>query len=347
MLKKIIIIGVGLLLAACGGSGGGGSGTPTPTVTPTPTPTPTGTPTPGGYIKGVNYDPAHSQSYISGQNSGNIAEMQTSIDADLQQISNLGFTVIKSYYSEYCTGTTCINIADEVAKYPKLKLAIGVFEFQAGNPRSWTSNQVNAAITAVNNHPDEIVAIVVGNEDIESGIVDSNGNNIGDDIVTDINMIKAGITGTVPPIGTAQTQNTWMNPSALPSGLLNTITYAGANIYPFFGGVNSGVVAANSIPTSVAQIVSTLKNAGYTGQVAVTEEGFASSGVSTLTVFPSQQNETEYYNTWKNRQDTFDSYYFSMYDFTTQIDPNNVNNYFGLCSISGGTKSIAMLNCGS
>lgn len=342
MRRQIIAACLGLFITACGsggsssgggGSGGGGSGN-------RPS---------NGYITGINYDPAHSQTYIDGQKSGNVDQMRSSIDADLQQISALGFTVVKTYYSEYCSGNGCINVADEVAKYAKLKLALGVYEYFGGsNDRIFTQSQVNAAIKAVNDHPSEIVAIIVGNEDVS--LIDHNGNNGAENIMTDIAKIKAGIMGTVPPIGTAQTQNTWMNHSTLPNGFLSSLTYVGANIYPYFGGVVSGIAAADDVPGNVSEIVTTLKNAGYSGPVAVTEEGFASSGTSsTLTVYPSQQSEIGYYNTWKNRVDTFDSYYYSMYDSIPGVEfpVDSSNNYFGLCTANGSTKDPAMINCGS
>ena len=337
MMKQIILISACLSLVACGDGSSSGGGSPTNP--------------PANNIRGINYDPAHSAAYLSGQqqnDANGLNEMRQSIDSDLEQISSLGFNVVKTYYSQYCNGVGCINIADEVAKVPNLKLAIGVFEFSqqnGGEPRSYTLDQMTAVITAVNKYPNEIVAIIVGNEDVTD--TDSLGNSIGNDIINDINAIKTSISGSNVPIGTSQTQNTWMNPGVLPNGFLNALTLVGANIYPFFGGTSNGIAAANSITASVAQITSTLKSSGYNGKIVVTEEGFASSGTAANT-YPSLQNENNYYLTWKNRSDSFDSYYFSMYDLVpgSEFSIDNPNNYFGLCNENGKTKLISMMNCG-
>jgi exo-beta-1,3-glucanase (GH17 family) len=346
MFKKIILLISFTVITACGGKDGNAV---TPTKSPTPSPTPT-----QNQIHGINYDPSHSQAYLTAQSNNNVETMKNIIDNDLKQISAAGFNVIKSYYSEYCdNGGQCINITDEVAKISNLKIALGVFEFNqaTGGLRSYTTTgQIPAAITAINNHRELITAVIVGNEDIANSNhlanLDSNGNLIANNIISDINTIKAGITTSLPPIGTAQTQNTWMTPQSIPNGFLQSINFVGANIYPFFGGVSDGVAAANDVPITLQQITNTLQHNGYTGSIAVTEEGFPSGGIQ-INTFPAQNAEKNYYLTWKSRNDNFDSYYFSMYDLhpDTQYLANNPNNYFGLCDQNGMTKDASMLIC--
>ena len=109
---------------------------------------------------GINYDPAHSAAYVQAQAAGNLEGMKSAITQDLQQIKTMGFTVIKTFFSTFCTNQPrCVPIA-ELARAQGMQVLVGVYEFrtrgQGGNDACgneaicelWTVPQVEAAISS-------------------------------------------------------------------------------------------------------------------------------------------------------------------------------------------------------
>jgi hypothetical protein len=78
-------------------------------------------------VNGVNYDPAHSAVYLEGQAKNNLQQMTNVINNDLAQIKNsLNFSIIKTYYSEYCAYSgQCVSIA-QLANAAGLQVFLGV-----------------------------------------------------------------------------------------------------------------------------------------------------------------------------------------------------------------------------
>jgi hypothetical protein len=63
-------------------------------------------------VNGINYDPAHNPDWEQQRSAGNVEQMKKMINKDLGQITAMGFTAIKTYYSTFCTNKPeCIDIA--------------------------------------------------------------------------------------------------------------------------------------------------------------------------------------------------------------------------------------------
>jgi exo-beta-1,3-glucanase (GH17 family) len=292
---------------------------------------------------GINYDPAHSGAYLQAQKTNDFATMNRVVGDDLTQIRSLGFSRVKTFYSTYCTinGQQCVNIAD-LAYARNIRVMLGVFEFP--DHPDWTQSQINAAVDAVLRYPNTVVAIVVGNEDM----FDSRGNPqqaMQQRIVADMNTIRSRTSNKVL-VTTAQREPDWIRLVASdPQKVLQNVTVIGANIYPFWGGspekVN-GKSVANNIQAAVTTLVSrTAKN------VIVTEEGWPSCGNNAGMKDMNIESEIDYFNTWKTRQQNFDSYYFSAYDkqSVAQCSNDDADRNFGLCSESGLTKDVRLMKC--
>ncbi|HEY8212881.1 MAG TPA: glycoside hydrolase, partial [Methylocystis sp.] len=276
---------------------------------------------------GINYDPAHSGAYLQAQKTNDFATMNRVVGDDLTQIRSLGFSRVKTFYSTYCTinGQQCVNIAD-LAYARNIRVMLGVFEFP--DHPDWTQSQINAAVDAVLRYPNTVVAIVVGNEDM----FDSRGNPqqaMQQRIVADMNTIRSRTSNKVL-VTTAQREPDWIRLVASdPQKVLQNVTVIGANIYPFWGGspekVN-GKSVANNIQAAVTTLVSrTAKN------VIVTEEGWPSCGNNAGMKDMNIESEIDYFNTWKTRQQNFDSYYFSAYDkqSVAQCSNDDADRNFG------------------
>ena len=126
-------------------------------------------------VNGINYDPAHTQAWITAQQNNDTRTMRKLITQDLAQIKAMNFGVIKTFYSQYCpiNGQNCIDVAG-LAQQAGLQVMLGVREFTTrtgdgcGNDcPAWTAVQVRSAINqAMNFSPKTIIGIVVGNEDM-------------------------------------------------------------------------------------------------------------------------------------------------------------------------------------
>jgi exo-beta-1,3-glucanase (GH17 family) len=222
-------------------------------------------------VNGINYDPAHSQAWITAQQNNDAGTLRRLLTQDLAQIKLMNFAVIKTFFSQYCpiNGQNCINVAD-VAQPLGLQVLLGVREFttlvgdSCGNDcPAWTATQVQSAISQANNSPQTIIGIVVGNEDM----FDFAGNPWNADnaaklcpnltrpadcdmqgrIVADINNIRQQTAQKVP-VTTSQRQPDWCGGSQPgcapdrtnslnqqdPANVLGNVPVIGANIYPYW-----------------------------------------------------------------------------------------------------------------
>jgi exo-beta-1,3-glucanase (GH17 family) len=309
-------------------------------------------------VNGVNYDPAHSAAYLEGQAKNNLQQMTNVINNDLSQIKiALNFSIIKTYYSEYCTYSgQCVSIA-ELANAAGLQIFLGVYEFPA--EPEWTKAQVKAAIAAAKNptYGKAVIGIVVGNEDM----FDYRGAAIPTmqrRIVADIKTIMAQVT---VPVTTAQRQGDWCGGAAAgcdhnrssnhhpslnqsdPYGVLKTLSVIGVNIFPYWGGSPEqidGVSVASQTQTTAMQLQKQLgKN------VIVTEEGWPSCFNPGQNSAATLANEQDYFTTWsKHQNQMFDSVYFMAYDLANASEcgtgrpGGDANLHFGLCTNSGANK---------
>jgi exo-beta-1,3-glucanase (GH17 family) len=292
---------------------------------------------------GINYDPAHSGAYIQAQKTNDIATMRKVIADDLTQISKLGFSFVKTFYSTYCTinGQQCVSPA-ELAGGRNIRLMLGVFEFP--DHPDWTQSQINAAVDAHFRYPGTIVAFVVGNEDM----FDWQGNpqpTMQQRIVADMNTIRSR-TSNKELVTTAQREPDWIRLVASdPQKVLQNVTVIGANIYPFWGG-SSEKVNGRSVANDIQAKVTNLR-AKTAKQVVVTEEGWPSCGNNAGMKDMNIESEIDYFSTWKTRSHDFDSYYFSAYDKQSggQCPNDDADRHFGLCSESGLTKDVRLMKC--
>jgi len=313
---------------------------------------------------GINYDPAHSPQFVEAQAIGNLVGMKSAIRQDLEQIKTMGFKVIKTFFSTFCTNKPeCVTIA-ELAHAQEMQVLVGVHEFWAINngdePRgpgpcvtrkeceSWTVAQVKAAIESAQKFPQTVIGIVVGNEDMfdfEGKAVPSLQRRI----VADIGEIKTQLGNSVT-VTSAQRDPDWyrLNQND-PNDVLSSVQVVGDNIYPFWGN-SPEKIGGVSVAITIQSIAMKLKNAlsakGVTG-VIVTEEGWPSCGMNPNTQDATISAEINYFHTWrKHENQSFDSYYFVAYDLKTAHGcPDGANTHFGLCTDTNETKDSMLCNC--
>ena len=311
---------------------------------------------------GINYDPAHDQPWFDAQQSNDTSMMYTLLLQDLAQIKAMGFGTIKTYYSLYCSiNGNCTPSIAGAAKNQGLKLLVGVYEFRMpeDNCEPWclsgTEQQVKAAIAHAREHPDVVIGIVVGNEDM----FDWQGNPRPDmqkRIVQDIKTIQDQVS---VPVTTAQRQGDWcggpqpgcdpkrtnsLNLSD-PYGVLNTVQIIGANIFPYWGGSPENV-GGQSVASKTQTTAGHLKQA-LGKNVIVTEEGWPSCASNTQNP-TSISDEIDYFQTWsKHENQTVDSYYFMAYDINIgcQEGFKDADKHFGLCATNGVTKDPRLIAC--
>jgi exo-beta-1,3-glucanase (GH17 family) len=304
-------------------------------------------------VSGINYDSAHDPDWVVAQDHKNVAKMEAIFIKDLYQIKAMGFNTIKTFYSTYCTENGCIQPVAKLAQAAGLSVMLGVYEFPAYRPPSWTEAQVSAAINQANNpqYGQAIIGIVVGSEDM----FDHNGkpdDSMQKRIVQDIRQIRGSSVSV--PVTTAQRQPDWdrLNRSD-PNHVLETIQYIGANIYPYWGG-SPEKVGGKSVASDIQATASSLLNAlrskhNNIASIIITEEGWPSCN-GHHQVPPHQQltsinDEIDYFATWSNRQNpAFDSYYFMAYDLET-TPCTDADKHFGLCTRTGHTKDARLKIC--
>lgn len=314
-------------------------------------------------IRGVNYDPAHSSTYLAAQQANNQAGMASSIQTDFSQIKRNQFNTVKTFISVASTINGQQTNLASIACPMGLKLMLGVYEFKTsdgcnsdapgGQCSQWTQDQVQGAIRSVQNNPGCIIGIVVGNEDIYDYTFTVPDRNIQQRISTDISTLQAALGASVP-VGTAQQDGALLAlashyPANDPYGIIAKLNFVGANIYPFWSAQYPAAPAANEFANrlqAVRTAYSSVNGLTNSIRVVVTEEGWASQGTSAQNPNATLAQEIVYYNYWLRRaaQDTFDSYYFAFYD---KVQPNNgdADNYFGLCSDTRAAKASNLFPC--
>ncbi|TNF68351.1 MAG: glycoside hydrolase [Gammaproteobacteria bacterium] len=300
------------------------------------------------FVKGINYSPDHNPSWVNWQKSNDSGSMKSSVQNDLVEIKNQGFSVIKSFYSTYCpyNGQNCINIT-KLADDAGLKIYLGVYEFDGSQGANWTQAQIKAAVDAAKTYPKTVLGIVVGNEDAfdwQGHPVDAMQKRIADDMNNIKGQLKSA--GLSIPVLTAQRQPDWQRlHSSDPHGIITASDVIGGNFYPFWGNSpekDGGQSVALKIPQQVSDLSTTLGK-----PVMVTEEGWPSCGNNPNTQDKNVSSMNDYYNSWKSRTDNFDSMYFSFYDKQGYSNCANgdANNYFGICDNLGQTKPASSIHC--
>lgn len=272
-----------------------------------------------GMVRGINYDPVHSQAFAKGIGTDDETLMQQSIFNDLDKLRDLenkaGFKIthLKTFFTQYNSlhNQVTLNIADTIYQWNlanpdnELTLALGVYEFRPkvdacttdSECLQWTQSQIDAVKQALSqyngNHIPLIDRIVVGNENLGGAGIDVR-------LTNDIKAIKQYLIDNNIQnvlVGTAQTQPTVM---ALYSGndyqnVFDAADFIGVNFYPFWSNVpygEQGVTAKQAFAKDWSDLQKT-KNWGIK-PVIETEEGWPSSGSSNASVY----NQNDYFYYW-------------------------------------------------
>jgi exo-beta-1,3-glucanase (GH17 family) len=305
------------------------------------------------FDRGINYDPAHSPKFVSAQAANNLPLMVQEINNDLQAIKNSGFTIVKTFYSSVSTidGKKTQILADLICPMG-MQVMIGVYEFNpnSDNCADWckaaTQGQVNNAIASVKKYSSQhcILGIAVGNEDIYNWNFTVPQTEMQQRIATDISSIKQATAGKNIPVGSAQQDGAWLELAKKdPYGIIKKIDFIGANIYPFWSPQKPNVESGKKEFMARLQAIKT--NPSFKNkEVMVTEEGWPSNSSSSQNRNASEAAERAYYQWWTARAgtDTFDSYYFGMFD--KQPTNSDADKYFGLCTYDRKNQIINTCN---
>lgn len=304
--------------------------------------------------RGINYDPAHSKVFTDAQVQNNIQTMKNEMTKDFQTAKANGFTVVKTFYSIVSTvnGQQTATMAD-IACPLGMKLLLGVYEFDpaADNCSTWCNTaraqQVSAAIASVKKYnvggKKCIIGIVVGNEDIYNWNFTTPNTLVQQHISEDLTTIKNGLLSNPVPLSTAQQDGALLmlakSPASTfdPYGIIPKLDFVGANIYPYWSPEQPAYPSPSQ--TQFRNRYLAVK-AVYSKPVTVTEEGWPSQYNDGQNPNASLANEKAYYAWWLSRAttDTFDSYYFALYD--KQPLNGDANNFFGLCTYNRGNKVL-------
>lgn len=304
------------------------------------------------YERGINYDPAHSRAFVKAQTSNNLGGMKAEVQKDLEVIAKNGFKIVKTFYSSLSTidGKNKFTIA-EMACPMGLRVMLGVYEFDPGADHcsNWcetaTATQVQDAINSVNRYPNCIIGIVVGNEDIYNWNFTQPNNTIQRRIAADIRKIKAAISGSNVPVGSAQQDGAWLKLAGSNDQykLIEALDFVGANIYPFWSAQKPTEAQGHQEFMNRLQAIRAVPN--FQGKsIIVTEEGWPSKGSHEQNPNANLASEQAYYSWWNTRQSTddFDSYYFAIFD--KQPTNSDADKYFGLCEEERRNKILNQCN---
>ncbi|RQM27641.1 hypothetical protein B5M09_011514 [Aphanomyces astaci] len=123
----------------------------------------------------VCYSPFHLAEYpLHGYESPYL--LPAGMDADFKLMAQLGYTTVRTYYSNYYG----YDIAPIAAKYG-IQLYLGVYM----TTESWYESQVTSAVNAAVNYPNTVQAILIGNENVAPY-----GTFTVEDIVTQMNFTR-------------------------------------------------------------------------------------------------------------------------------------------------------------
>lgn len=230
----------------------------------------------GPYL-GINYGPFHE----SGQHPG------TPI-TDSQFLSDLGiisekFTYIKTY------GDDADSRLDQVVPlakthFPKLKIYQGIFENSDYNSSADTT-YLDTAISLANNYPQTVIAVVVGNECLDTD-VNSKPISVAQ-LIADLQYVRTRLKNK----GNVQVTTSLGYQAAVSYGaqLKPHVDSMMINIYPFYGKVPIGGAIANLIGAYA------MFNKLFNGkQVIIGETGWPSAGATNGSSVPSVANEATF-----------------------------------------------------
>lgn len=273
-------------------------------------------------IQGVCYSPFHNPEYpLYG---GSAWNLDVAMKNDFSIMKSY-VSVVRTYYSSFYG----VPVAPAAAAN-EITLFLGVFMTNEG----WYNNQVLDAITAVQQYPDTIAAILVGNENIAPA-----GPYSAQDVsnrITDLRTRLKAATGRTVPIGTVQRATEWLNPDLRDQmrALAANSDIVGVNIYPFFDGNYQSqypLVILDAIWDQMLQLYPASK-------VRLTEIGFPTGGAPSSWAprnVPSMSNALAFYNAYLKWNPSGgvgnEAFWFMFFDRSPQDNTMQVEleKYFG------------------
>ncbi|KAH9138861.1 hypothetical protein AeRB84_016839 [Aphanomyces euteiches] len=260
-------------------------------------------------MPGVCYSPFHLDEYPQTGNSSP-EKLPSGIDADFNQMAQLGYTTVRTFYSSYYG----VKVAPIAAKH-NIQLYLGVF-------MTSESCQVN---------PATVNAILVGNENVVP-----NGPYTTDYIISQMKQIRDRVkseTGVSVPVGTVQRTNEWLNADPGMAALAKASDVIGVNIYPFF----DGSFSFNNPREILDGVWGAMKNKYGESKLLVTETGWPTAGTPTSGApknIPSYANSQLYYTTfqsWMQSLGRQGDFWYTMYDSRPdEANPADIEYDFGL-----------------
>ncbi|RHY71352.1 hypothetical protein DYB26_000375 [Aphanomyces astaci] len=205
-----------------------------------------------------------------------------------QAIGNVDahFTFLKGKFGAVRTYQTSVanqvNLIDAAAK-AGLQVAAGVW---LRGPIAF-EDDLKAAVDGVKRHPTNVMAVYVGNEDLDHGWS-------AEQVVDKIRVVRAAFAaqglGNVP-IGTVQTDGQFLaNPD-----LAAACDVVGVNIYPFFdSSAFSMLFPVDNLDKRYAAMVRT-----FGQKVRLTETGWPSAGISQGNYVSSRANARQYFKDYE------------------------------------------------
>ncbi|GLD94588.1 hypothetical protein PINS_up003199 [Pythium insidiosum] len=281
----------------------------------------------------VCYSPMHNKEYPL--NGGGAWGLEYAMDDDFSIMKNY-YSVVRTYYSNYYGK----RVAPIAAKHG-VKLHLGVYMTY----EDWYKYQIDDVVAAMRESPDTIAAVLVGNENI-SPAGPFSAQDVSNRITEIRNRLRAELPNTpLPPIGTVQRANEWLNPSLSTQmqALASNCDIIGVNIYPFF---DSNYNA--QYPLVILNAVWDLMVARYpVAKLRLTETGFPTAGdppTFARNNIPSLSNSKTYYDAfvnWNPSSGGGEAFWFMFFD--RRPDDNSMGvpleKYFGFYTYDKKSKA--------
>ncbi|OQR95813.1 hypothetical protein THRCLA_07553 [Thraustotheca clavata] len=280
-------------------------------------------------------------------------ELTAAIDADFK-IMAYTVSIVRTYYSQHYG----IQVAPVAAKY-NIQLYLGVYM----TTESWGQVEIAAAVQAVKDYPNTILALLFGNENLYNPRLNF-GTNSADDILSIATNTRRQIlrdSGRWVPIGTSQRVTEWVESSIdsqtykLANGVCSSGTsefcsnwyyypldILGVNIYPFFDpnyNSNQPFALLNILWCKMVEKFGSTK-------IRPTESGFPSAGSAPYMApnnWPSVDGEANYYNAmtqWRPADGGGPLFWFTAFDLPdSALAHSDYERHFGLFNIDRSWKS--------
>lgn len=283
-----------------------------------------------GFI-GACYTPFHNYQYPLNGGAVNVVALRQSIDDDFRLLSK-HVTHIRTYYAMHYD----IEIVPIAAKY-NLKVYLGVFL----TTESWWATEVKAVENAVNNYPNTVEAVLVGNENminfaVRSGYILGKVNEIKRAIGANAGRVKYGTVQRVTEYLDSRFDGEMWN-------LVWNLDILGVNIYPFFNNDYDASKPADLLDRQWNAVA----NKYPRSKLRLTETGFPTAGApSSLSprVQPSLDGSVKYYEAvvdWTPAEYArLPKFWFQAFDrrWDDKTATADLERYFGFFTIERNYK---------